>query len=365
MNGNDLEDTVSSQPDSGDLEDTQPSEINDKEPDTYIRVTKPNETEYITIPAGGKTGWKRLFSYIIPGFLLIIALGALGGYQVGIQDRVTKAEEQAILDATLQFELGLRDMEEGRFEIARQRFEFVILSDPNFPGAAEQLTFAMLSIGTTATLTPIPTPTVTPTLDIREQQELYEIALSYYQESDWDLLLNTLDSLRRADPNYNAVQIDGFYFVAFRNRGMKRILVESNLEGGIFDINRAEQFGLIDVRADGARKWAEWYITGASFWEVNWKEAVFYFNLVAQVAPNLMDLSFRTAAERLQIARQRYGEFLIEQGNTFRANLQWCDSSDAYSEAINFVEFDLETSKSAASSADECLRKPRTPTPSP
>jgi tetratricopeptide (TPR) repeat protein len=38
-----------------------------------------------------------------------------------------------------QFELGVADMDAGRYEMARKRFEYVIEINPNFPGIEEKL----------------------------------------------------------------------------------------------------------------------------------------------------------------------------------------------------------------------------------
>ncbi len=42
--------------------------------------------------------------------------------------------------ASEQYTLALVDIEFGRYETARQRLEFVIQTDPNYPGASQKLT---------------------------------------------------------------------------------------------------------------------------------------------------------------------------------------------------------------------------------
>jgi len=120
--------------------------------------------------------------------------------------------------------------------------------------------------------------------------------------------------LRKADPSYKAVQVDGMYYIALRSRGMDQIIGNrayaetTNLEGGIYDLTLAERFGPLDGFADGMRTWAREYMLGASFWELNWSEAVRYFAEVYEQAPNLRDASNFTATQRYATALLRYGD---------------------------------------------------------
>lgn len=284
--------------------------------------------------------WKRWLLAGAIGFIVIAGLGALGGYQSGIGQRQEQATLQSGIEAVTQFELGLIDLQESRCEIARLRFENVILLNPQYPGASEKLALALLCANSTATSTPLPTATLTPTPDTRAVEEIFSTAQSLLAEKDWDRLLETLDVLRKTDPTYRAVEIDGLYFAALRNRGVARILQKGDLEGGIFDLNRAEQFGPLDVDADGYRQWASWYLTGLSFWQVNWGQAVFYFGQVAQVAPNLHNSSFTESGNqyfyaqyRLATAQVEYAKILIDNATYMYSLKGWCDADALYKEA--------------------------------
>ena len=72
----------------------------------------------------------------------------------------------------------------------------------------------------------------------------------------------------------------------------------------------AERFGPLDGYADGLRSFTRMYIIGASFWDVNWPQAVNYFRQVVQFAPNLRDASNVTASQRLYQALLKYGDQL-------------------------------------------------------
>ena len=91
-------------------------------------------------------------------------------------------------------------------------------------------------------------------------------------------------------------------YVALRNRGVEKISKQADLEGGIYDLALAERFGPLDLDARGWREWSQWYIRGASFWEVDWAKSISYFSQVAPIAPNLRDASGWTASDRYRIA---------------------------------------------------------------
>src|SRR5574340_1573247 len=100
---------------------------------------------------------KGRFKLYLLGLLIVLiggGLGALIGYRAGLALRMQAEQDQKVMVATQQYQMGLLDMEAGRFETAKKRFEAVINIDPNFPGAADQLTKAMLEVSLALTPTP-------------------------------------------------------------------------------------------------------------------------------------------------------------------------------------------------------------------
>ena len=73
----------------------------------------------------------------------------------------------------------------------------------------------------------------------------------------------------------------------------------------------------------GWRVWSQWYIRGASFWEVDWAKSISYFSQVAPIAPNLRDASGWTASDRYRIALTRYGDQLLQAGDYRGAQQQY------------------------------------------
>jgi tetratricopeptide (TPR) repeat protein len=244
--------------------------------------------------------------------LLIAFAGGFGGYSDGIRQRQSAASTQIASTLDEQFLLGVQDLEARRFDLARQRFEYIINADPLYPGVADKLADALLALNTKATPTPAFTPTPSPTPDLRGVQELFSQAQQDLANSRWSEAIEVLLSLRKADRSYQPVAVDNMLYIAFLNRGKQKI-VNADLEGGIYDLTVAEKYGYLDVDSQGRLNWARLYITGASFWEIDWAQAVYYFAQVAPATPNLMDGSFMTATERYRLALKGYAGYLVEQ----------------------------------------------------
>jgi tetratricopeptide (TPR) repeat protein len=259
--------------------------------------------------------------------LLVFVLSGFGGYASGIGLRKSAEMTQSAHAVAEQFQLGLQDMEQGAYARARQRFEYVIQLDPNYPGVTEKLADVLLALNTTATPTLLPTQTVTPTPDTRDNEQLFDQAQQALAGSDWTTAIDELLALRKTDAAFRAVEVDGMLFLALRNRGRDKILKESDLEAGIYDLTLAAKFGPLDAEAQGLLNWSGLYITGASFWGIDWEQAVSYFSQVAPQLPNLMDGSRMTATERLRIA-------LFEYGNVLAGNGQFCRAVKAYQDSL-------------------------------
>ena len=251
--------------------------------------------------------------------LLIAAISGYSGYLSGLDNRTSAESTQSALVIDEQFQLGMQEFAQGEFFRARQRFEYVIQMYPDHPQAPEMLAETLTHLNSTATPTVAPTPTMTPTADLRDVEQLYSDGQQYLMNSEWDAGIESLLRLRKADPEYQKVAIDDMLFLALRNRGWDKITKQADLEGGIYDLTLAERFGPLDSSAQGLLTWARIYITGASFWELDWSQAVFYFAQVAPQMPSMIDGSGWTATERYRIALANYGDTLAESG-------QWCDA---------------------------------------
>ncbi|NMB89773.1 MAG: hypothetical protein GYA17_15545 [Chloroflexi bacterium] len=289
--------------------------------------------------------------------LVMVAIGSFIGYQAGISNRLRVEADQVAMATTTQFQLGLQDLADGRYDIARQRFEYVIRLDPQFPGASEKLSEAMMSLAMvrTPTLGPTATPDVTATPDLRGVEELYSTAQQLLAAQQWQQAIDTLDALRFADATYRTVDVDGMYYIALRYRGVNKITLEGNLEGGMYDLALSERFAPLDGEANGYRTWARMYMSGASFWELDWQRVLEYFSQIYPVLPNLRDGSGWTAVDRYRLALIGYGDQLADRGD-------YCSAWDQYKTAQQISSDDTLNQK-ASGAEFECLGPTETPAP--
>lgn len=263
-------------------------------------------------------------------FALLLALGIFSGYQAGMSDRRAAKATAVSRQLSEQFQLGLQAMERKQYEIALTHLQYVLQNDPNYPGAKEKYAELLILMAITPTPTPTPTPTVSPTPDLRAAEEIFQNAQQLIAAQNWDEALATLDTLRKKAPDYRTAEVDGMYYIALRMRGMDKLTFNSgetcqdvNLEGGIYDLTLAERFGPLDRDAEGWRNFARLYITGASFWNLDWQRAQAYFAEVYPYMPNLMDASCMTAQERFRFATLRYAEQLLTAGDYCGAEEQF------------------------------------------
>lgn len=259
--------------------------------------------------------WPRILLSII-GLLALLAVSVFGGYQLAIGDRVSSAKEGVNKQLTEQYQFALVDIQFGRYEAAKQRLEYIISIDPNYPGAADSLTQILVQMNVpTPTVTPMPSPTPNPT----GAEGIFTQAQALVNAKDWPNALVALDEVRKADPSYKAGQVDGMYYYILRNYGFDQI-VAGNLEGGIYSLTLAERFAPLDHTSKALRENARYYLIGASFWEVDWKQAAEYLSQVN--GTGLWDGTMN-ANERYNYAAMRYGDDLFKENDMCAAEAQY------------------------------------------
>jgi|APDOM4702015118_1054815.scaffolds.fasta_scaffold06497_3 tetratricopeptide (TPR) repeat protein len=268
-----------------------------------------------------KSGRGRSFLFTTLIVLALIVVTLLAGYQSGISVRKQNQSTVVTQQLTEQFQFVDEDIQAGRYEIAKQRLEFIMAHDPSFPGVQEKLTEVLVQINLSGNIkSPTSTPSPVPTADFTSAQQAYDRAAQLITAQDWPNALAALDQMRKLDPNYQQSQVDGMYYFALRNYGYDLIIKQGNLEGGIYQLTLAERFGPLDRDTNGLREGARVYIIGASFWELDWVQALFYFEQ-ARNWGNLWDGTM-TATERYYVASMRYGDELFAQG-------KYCEEEEA------------------------------------
>jgi tetratricopeptide (TPR) repeat protein len=294
--------------DSGDI--TRPIKIDDTQP-IPVKVRKPRR-------------WRT----VLLGIFMILLLGTIGsglGYQKGIQDRLTKENQQILTEAAMQFQYGIQQMTNGNYNLARTHFEYVLKIYPKFPGIAEKYTEVMVKLAEAS----IPTaqPQATPTVSNLNAEGLFNQAAQEVQSLKWADAMNTLEALRNEDTAYRTLDVDGLYYTAMRYRAIDMILKEGNLEEGLYLFSLVSRYAPLDHDAVNYSSWARLYLTVASYWGVDWQQVVNYFSQLAPAFPNMWDGSM-TAKTRLAKGSEFFGDQLEAAGDH-------CAAIDHYQTAIN------------------------------
>ncbi|MBW6467136.1 MAG: hypothetical protein K0B06_11575 [Brevefilum sp.] len=270
--------------------------------------------------------------------LVILILAAVSGAARGINDRVSLAETQAAPRIQSQLDGARLDIEEGRYEVALSRLNWILeemadfLSEEELAEVGEVYSQTLVLIAQIGTPTPQPSPVPTepvntPTPDLRGEQDLFDNARQFMEDRAWNDVILTLAALRQKNITFRTVQVDGMLYIALRNRGLEKILAEGSLEPGIYDLTLAERFAPLDSRAEGIRTWTRLYLTGASYWEIDWAQVVFYFEQVYPHVPNLRDGTFMTATDRYRLGA-------IEYANELAALGDYCLAQEYYERAL-------------------------------
>ncbi len=259
-------------------------------------------------------------------FFTIVILTAYGGYRAGIRERIAVQTTVIAGEIETQYRLGLEDFNTGECERARQRFEYVIQQDPNHARAREMLARVLVCLAVTATptsITPTQTPTHTPTPDLRDVEARFATAQDLVAAGDWEPALAALQNLRKSDPGFKPAEVDALLYVAYRGRGIEKILNRNQLESGLYDLAQAESFGLLDAEAQSYRTWARFYLIGLTSRQVkDWAQAVVYLSEVAPYAPNLREGNNPTAINLYVEVLRKYINALAEQKAWCEAEIQ-------------------------------------------
>ena len=318
-----------------------------------------------------KKFFERRSGWLITAIILVVVVlvtATATGVALGINDRVSLAENQALPRIQSQLASARQDIEEGRYEIALGRLDWILeemtefLTDEELAEIGEIYSQTLVMLASVGTPTPQPTPTPeepenTPTPDLRGAEDLYNTARQFMADRAWDDVIQTLQALREKDLTFRTVQVDGMLYIALRNRGIQKILAGGSLEPGIYDLTLAERFAPLDSRAEGLRTWTRLYITGASFWDVDWGQVVFYMEQVYPHLPNLRDGTQMTATERFRIGAIEYANELASIG-------EYCLAQEYFQRAFSISD-DPVVQPTAQWVAEQCASGESEPQPEP
>ena len=279
-----------------------------------------------------KKGNGSIVGWILLGIVLMIALGIIGGvlcYNASISSRQAEYTRRSMMAAAEQYQMALADIEQGKFQNAKTRLDYVIEVDSAYPGAMETYQTVMLALYPTASPTPMmtATPAPTATADTRGEEEMFQAIQQAIYSQNWEYAINMINELRDRNISYRGIEVDGLYYIALRNHGIQQIQA-GYLENGVYNIALAESFGPIDNQADSLRSAARAYLAGAGFWEINWNKALEYYSNAAQVMPNLMDRATGLTAN------QRYAEASFAVAGEYAAREDYCGAIQFYQQGL-------------------------------
>jgi tetratricopeptide (TPR) repeat protein len=270
----------------------------------------PNETQPVHTnrhQAGDRRLWPWIIAVLVFLFV-VLGIAGIAGYSAGLKIREETGIANAAQISKEQFDAGIEDFLAGRYELARQRIEYVLELDPDYEGASEMLGMVMMELNQpTPTVKPqfSPTPSITP--DLGSLEGIFGSAQEAFSREDWDSALKYLLILRGEDPEYRLAEVNQMMAAALRDRGMEK-LYRGELEQGVYDLNLAERFGPLDSQAISWRNSAAFFMFANSYFGLDWALATDYLGqiCVAQIWG---------ACYKYADAAKEYALQLIEEGD--------------------------------------------------
>jgi hypothetical protein len=277
--------------------------------------------------------------------LIVLSVAGLAGYWTGLERRASAEASLSNQALKEQFDLGVQDLLAQRYELARQRFDYILSVDPNYPGVLELLEQARVALNQpTLTPSPIPSPTIdaspTPTLDLGNLDGLFAAAQAAQVNGDYDGVINALLALRDQDPNYRRQEADQLLYAALRGRGLQKIW-NGDQEQGIYDLTLAQRLGPLDSQAQSWLNSAAFYLFANSYFGLDPALATQNFNQLC--AAGIWDSCFKFAR-----AAWEYADLLFEKED------DPCAAVDQYEASLNTYA-DAAREPTATEAAEVCM----------
>lgn len=282
-------------------------------------------------PPGRRPVWWRWLLGIPLYGLLVLGVAGLAGYRSGLEQR--EQAEVALANQALQeqFDLGVQDLLAQRYELARQRFDYILSVDPHYPGVLELLEQARQALNQpTLTPSPLPSPTIiaspTATLDFGNLDGLFAAAQAAQLQGDWDGVINALLALRDQSPDHRRQEANQMLYAALRSRGLQKIW-NGEQEQGIYDLSLARRLGPLDGQAQSWLNSAAFYLFADSYYGLDWPLAAQHFGQIC--GAGIWDACFKFARSAWE-----YGDLLFKNDDDPCAAVdQYETSLDTYSDS--------------------------------
>jgi tetratricopeptide (TPR) repeat protein len=306
---------------------------------------KPEPSQAIGRGRSWKMRIKKYWWAILFPLFMVITLGIsiLTGYQSGLKQREINAQEEESLALLDQFNLGVEDLTAGRYDLAKQRADYILSVDPDNEAAIGLLDLALKALNQpTLTPTPLITPTETlptPTPDLSSVESHFESAAAALARGDWTEALNLFIDLRAEHPEYLPEEVNQMMFTALRNRGYERILMGDH-EQGIYDLSLAERFAPLDNQAASWRRTAEFYLFANSYIGLDWAQAYQWFSDLCGAA--VWDSCYKFA-----VSARNYADLLV-------ATEDSCGALQLYDQSL-ITLYDADLAVTATEAAHLCM----------
>jgi len=316
------------------------------------------QTPPVAAPEPARSGRRRRLPLIALGLLLLVALilsgAGFAGYQAGLSQRDAQAQSTQSAELDHQYQLASDDITAGRYEVAEARFEYILQLDPGYRDAAQRLAQVRAAMAATATPTATPVPPTATALpadptatESHQAADLFAQAQTQYAASDWAGVIDTLGQLHAVDSTYMAVKVNGMLYVAYRNQGVA-LIAGPDIEGGMFDLDKAQDIGPLDSEALQYYSWGRLYLAAQSYWGLNWQQTVEILQELYLIAPYFHDTN-----TMLYTATVNYADQLAASGDA-------CGAAQNYSDAQT-LKPDPQIADKLAKAQSDCALTPTTP----
>jgi hypothetical protein len=294
--------------------------------------------------------------------IVAIILGVYGivaylAWQRGQTIRVENTQQALREQIANQIELARGDIDNGNFALATRRLDWVLERDPSSEEAQNLQDEAQSGLNArltpTPNLSPSPTPETSETPDDPADpgQASTEAAFTNLEtlmdEGKWEEAVSAIALFQRDFPNQRRQQTDEMLYNAYINLGVK-LVSGTQSELGLFYLGQAEQLGDLPLEIEDQRTWAELYLEGIGYYDVNWEITIFYFRGLCSAAPFYQD------------ACQKLYEAYVAFGDQYALALDWCPAEEWYIEAVRLDNISEVVDKRREASTN-CLEA--TPTP--
>lgn len=277
--------------------------------------------------------------------LASIGVSAAGGVVAGENERDHRATQTTTAELELQFNLGISDLDAGRYELAAQRFRWILDLDSDYPGVLESLAEAQRRMNEATISTQAPT---LPPSGSANPEEIFSEAQGYFEAHQWENTITRLRELQMLDPRFREIEVKEMLYEALKSLGVSYIRGD-RIEEGLFLLDEASMIRALDDQTEGERHLATLYATGQSYWDLNWPVVIQNFQVIYDTIP-----TYRDVADLLWEAHVMYGDQLSQQGSL-------CGAAEQYRTALE-IRLDSETQEKYDLTAKDCASPTIIPT---